>query len=283
MSDGRYLSEIFSKNAKCVKLVALLLLFVISVACGGGGGSSSDDEDVTDESSETDDQDSQDAIDDESDEETNTDDSAFAIVSSIPENSSTTNRLSKILVTFNSSIDSSSLNAVYFKVTRDGTTLSPVDLGFEGDSTTVVEVGLSNVEPAEGVYELTIDGALVDSDGDPLGEDVVISVTVSGVQPTLVSIQENIFSKSCAVSSCHTGSNPTGNMNLSSGNAEASLISVPSTAVSSINRVTPGEPDDSYLIKKLEGTATPRMPFNGTPLSQSEIDAVRDWITGLSE
>ena len=47
-------------------------------------------------------------------------------------------------------------------------------------------------------------------------------------------------------------------------------------------RVIPGDPDNSYLIQKLEGTtgiAGRRMPFNGPPyLSDGQILIIRRWI-----
>jgi hypothetical protein len=51
--------------------------------------------------------------------------------------------------------------------------------------------------------------------------------------------------------------------------------------VSALERVAPGHADDSYLIRKLEGTAGivgDRMPRFGTPLDQPTIDVIRQWI-----
>ena len=59
------------------------------------------------------------------------------------------------------------------------------------------------------------------------------------------------------------------------------LVNVPSTEVPSILRVEPGNPDDSYLVQKIEGTAAvgARMPLGGPNLSADEIAAIRQWIT----
>jgi hypothetical protein len=48
-----------------------------------------------------------------------------------------------------------------------------------------------------------------------------------------------------------------------------------------VDRVAPNDPDNSYLIQKLEGTASAGaiMPPFGTPLDQATIDAIRQWIT----
>jgi hypothetical protein len=42
--------------------------------------------------------------------------------------------------------------------------------------------------------------------------------------------------------------------------------------------VIPGDPDNSLLIKRLEGTINPQMPLDKPPLSQPQIDTIRDWI-----
>ncbi len=45
--------------------------------------------------------------------------------------------------------------------------------------------------------------------------------------------------------------------------------------------VAPNEPDNSYLIRKMEGTpgiTGNRMPPSGS-LPQSEINVIREWIT----
>lgn len=59
------------------------------------------------------------------------------------------------------------------------------------------------------------------------------------------------------------------------------LVNAPSVEVPSLMRVQPGNPDASYLIQKLEGTAAVggRMPLNAPPLPQATIDVIRQWIT----
>lgn len=43
--------------------------------------------------------------------------------------------------------------------------------------------------------------------------------------------------------------------------------------------VVPGRPAHSELVRRIEGTARPRMPFNGPPwLSDDEISLIRQWI-----
>ena len=43
--------------------------------------------------------------------------------------------------------------------------------------------------------------------------------------------------------------------------------------------IVPGRPDHSELVRRIEGTSQPRMPFNGPPwLSDDEIRLIRQWI-----
>ncbi|MEY8877213.1 MAG: c-type cytochrome domain-containing protein, partial [Leptothrix sp. (in: b-proteobacteria)] len=44
-------------------------------------------------------------------------------------------------------------------------------------------------------------------------------------------------------------------------------------------RVLPGRPEASELVRRIQGLARPRMPFDGQPyLSEAEIGLIRDWI-----
>jgi len=107
----------------------------------------------------------------------------------------------------------------------------------------------------------------------------------TGLQPTLVSIQDNVFSVSCAISSCHTGGNPPFGLRLDPGFSAGNLINVvsprdPDPANPTYIRVVPGDPDASFLIQKLDGTQTlgNRMPDNGPYLTTATINVIRQWI-----
>ena len=70
-------------------------------------------------------------------------------------------------------------------------------------------------------------------------------------------------------------------MDLSSADASfASLVDVASSQVPALDRVSPGDACASYLIQKLEGSATggSRMPLGGPFLDQATIDVIRRWI-----
>lgn len=111
--------------------------------------------------------------------------------------------------------------------------------------------------------------------GDPLVDEG------GGLEPTLESIQTNIFSTSCALSGCHIGNDAPRGLDLSAGNARENLVDVASGGVPGFLRVNPGNADDSYLVLKLEGDERivgSRMPLNMPPLSSMEIGVIREWI-----
>ena len=59
------------------------------------------------------------------------------------------------------------------------------------------------------------------------------------------------------------------------------LVNVASSEDPGVLRVAPGNPDASYLVQKIEGTASvgAQMPLNAAPLPQATIDVIRQWIT----
>jgi methionine-rich copper-binding protein CopC len=70
-------------------------------------------------------------------------------------------------------------------------------------------------------------------------------------------------------------------LRLDAGNSYALLVGVPSAESPGTLRVKPGDPDNSYLVMKIEGRAAVggRMPLGGPPLSSSAIAEIRQWIT----
>ena len=102
---------------------------------------------------------------------------------------------------------------------------------------------------------------------------------IANLQPTFASIQDNVFTPICTA--CHTGAAAPLGLRLDAANSYGLLVGVASAQVPSVLRVAPGNPAASYLIQKLEGNAAvgARMPLNGTPLAQADIDIIRQWIT----
>jgi hypothetical protein len=115
-----------------------------------------------------------------------------------------------------------------------------------------------------------------------------VNVTVNNTAPppaavTLTQLQTDIFSPICA--NCHTGIGASlpGSMNLTSTAATfASFVNVASVENPALKRVLPGDPDNSYVVHKIQGTdigTTARMPLGGPFLDQATIDRVRTWIS----
>jgi hypothetical protein len=116
------------------------------------------------------------------------------------------------------------------------------------------------------------DGEGLDENGRPEGES-------SGtLQPTFQSIQANVFTPVCT--GCHAGAAAPLGLRLEEGASYALLVNAPSVEVPELRRVQPGNPNTSYLIQKLEGTAARggRMPLNQPALPGETIAVIRQWI-----
>lgn len=113
------------------------------------------------------------------------------------------------------------------------------------------------------------------------GDDVT-----NGEIPSFAGSVQPIFSASCATGGCHTGATPQENLDLSQGRAYGAIVNVPSVQVPTMRRVRPGEPDQSYLVHKIQDTQSQvggegsRMPKDLAPLSADQISLIRAWITG---
>jgi len=94
-----------------------------------------------------------------------------------------------------------------------------------------------------------------------------------------------VFALSCATQGCHTGNPPTSAPDtLDTAYAWDALVGQPAIQVPSLPLVDPGNPDHSYLVLKIRGTASgvggvaTRMPLNTRPLSDEDQAAVEGWI-----
>jgi len=121
-------------------------------------------------------------------------------------------------------------------------------------------------------------GEGLDASGRPVGEGGGGTPPPPSTQASFQQIQDTIFTPICTA--CHAGAAAPLGLRLDAGNSYALLVNVPSVEAPAILRVTPGDPDNSYLVQKIEGSASvgARMPLGGPPLPQSSIDLVRAWI-----
>src|SRR5262245_16280280 len=87
-----------------------------------------------------------------------------------------------------------------------------------------------------------------------------------------------IFTTNCIV--CHSGASAPRGLKLDAQNSFNLLVNVSSSEVPSLKRVKPSDPDNSYLVQKVEGTAAVggRMPLGRPPLSDAQIGLIRQWI-----
>ncbi len=214
---------------------------------------------------------------------------------------------------FDQDIDASTINALTFTLVRSGgdgqfsdgneEVISPASVSLSAVNPRLAIMDLSGIPMVEDRYQVTLHGSgpnvilgingmaldgeyagsLPSGDGAE-GRDFVVEFEVQGLQPSLTSIQNNIFMPTCSVAGCHSGPpgpNLPSGMDLSSTGASfSSLINIASIQVPTTLRVAVGDADNSYLIHKLEGTAAvgARMPKDGPFLDQATIDVIRLWI-----
>lgn len=97
--------------------------------------------------------------------------------------------------------------------------------------------------------------------------------------PTLTNVQEQVFDKSCAFSTCHGEGGGSGDLSLLPGVSRVNLVNVPSDGDPTQTRVIPADPDNSYLIKKMEGASgIVDDPMPQVPLDANRLALVREWI-----
>lgn len=111
--------------------------------------------------------------------------------------------------------------------------------------------------------------------GPTTSTEMVFDAAAQG-PATFEQVQTTIFDVSCASSSCHAKS---AWPNLSAGQAYDNIVGVESSR--RIALVEPGDPDNSYLYRKLLADADidgARMPPNGPYLTPAALETVRAWI-----
>src|SRR5258708_24616059 len=115
---------------------------------------------------------------------------------------------------------------------------------------------------------------------DQNGQPISMGGAGGPVTADFQSIQANVFTPICSV--CHIGASAPEGLQLDAAHSYNLLVGVPSNEQPSLLRVKAGDPDNSYMVHKIEGLAGitgGRMPLGLTPLPQTTIDAIRQWIT----
>jgi hypothetical protein len=130
---------------------------------------------------------------------------------------------------------------------------------------------------AAALYGCAGNGNGLDSNGNP----TTPGSSSGGLTADFQSIQDNVFTPICT--KCHIGAGAPQGLQLDATHSYALLVGVASAEQPNVLRVAPGDPDSSYIIRKLQdtpGISGVQMPADGPPyLPQSTIDVIRQWIT----
>ena len=105
--------------------------------------------------------------------------------------------------------------------------------------------------------------------GDPIDESA-----------TFTRVQNEVFTPTCAAIGCHDPLGQQQQLVLTPGRAYANIVNRPSTEMPSLQRITPSDPSNSYLYRKVIGSGVTgdRMPQGGPFLTDAQIKLIRDWI-----
>ena len=144
----------------------------------------------------------------------------------------------------------------------------------DGVSSTQLEPGAHTFVTA-GTFTVTFTATDAKGLADPTPDTRVITVNPAATA-TLSRVQGEIFDLFCV--GCHP---PSGGLDLDRGNSHGNLVNVPSTQQPGLVRVRPGDPDASYLYRKINGgpgITGSRMPQGGPFLSTERTQLLRDWI-----
>jgi len=97
---------------------------------------------------------------------------------------------------------------------------------------------------------------------------------------TFTRVQNEIFTPTCAQIGCHDRLGRQEDQQLQAGLAYAQIVNHASVEMPQLNRVTPSDPANSYLYRKITGAGITgdRMPQGGPYLNDAQIKLIRDWI-----
>ena len=111
-----------------------------------------------------------------------------------------------------------------------------------------------------------------------------VATAPSGAVPKYADVQA-IFDRSCAIPECHRGGGEDGppeGLDLSAGRSYDNIVGVAAHEMD-LKRVAPGDPNGSYLFRKITPGAEiswHRMPLDRPELPAADRQLIRDWIAG---
>ena len=131
---------------------------------------------------------------------------------------------------------------------------------------------ISGTPTAAGASSFTV--RVTDSATPAATATQALSLTIGAAPVAAVSFStqiQPIFTANCTIG-CHSPGGISAFMNLTAGNAYASLV------LSSPPRVIAGSSATSLLYMRITGATQPQMPLGGTPLSVADQTLIKDWI-----
>jgi hypothetical protein len=161
----------------------------------------------------------------------------------------------------------------------------PMPVSLPDTCTTVVPVTVAR-SGARGRLAVALSAAMASGHRDR--DRVVFVCRRPPPPPSFATIQRKILTPSCSTFSCH-GAARAGGLTLGD-DAFANLVGVPpsnaTARAAGLERVAPGDPDRSFVLKKLTGQLTTGegdpMPQVGSRLPPASIDLIRRWILSLT-
>lgn len=141
-----------------------------------------------------------------------------------------------------------------------------------------------------GSYDVTVEApaATVVVGADELAADVTDLATATAdfelelLPVSLATHVQPVFSNRCV--GCHVGADAPDGLELTVGDAYAHTVGVAAVQLPTMDLISPADPDDSYLVHKIQGThvgvggAANRMPLGAAPLRDQVIDLIRRWV-----
>lgn len=182
------------------------------------------------------------------------------------------------------SVTDESATLVCDVMASDGATMIPIALDIVAPSgaATMTPWTLTAVAPSTTyVAQVTCS----DDSSPPLtgtGASGMFAVAGPPQQVSYASQVQPIWTGKCVTTACHDNVTPQARLNLTPAVSHAALVGIASQQCPSKQLVNPGEPGQSYVMIKLEGSGPcmtgSRMPKTSPALPAAQLQIIRDWI-----
>jgi hypothetical protein len=136
--------------------------------------------------------------------------------------------------------------------------------------------------PVRRLRDASVEHAVVDTGRADTGE--FPDFTQIRCEPTLASLEQNVFGVACGYDSCHGDNNPAWGLYLTVGGVADLLIDQPASGCQGWTRVVSGSPERSLFWRKLDDAVPPcgeAMPLGLGRLPAPVLECIRGWIVSL--